>query len=115
MASNKKYQRIIVQRGDTWTAQIVRQVSSKKTHVSKEQCDFTSEQEAMDWGEAALAEFTATQSSSNRRHAEQRKKNEELKRQRSSRRADKTAAAKEAKAVLKESNDVKRFKNLGNE
>ena len=105
MAKAKKYQCVVKQNEGAWIAQIIRQVTSKKTTVSKQQGDFASEQEALAWGEVALAEFTVMQSSSNQRRGLQRKKNEEIKRQRSSRRADKTATDKEAKAALKASLD----------
>ena len=101
----KKYQCVVVKDGEAWCAQIIRQVTSKKTKISKQKTGFTTEQEALSWGEATLLEFTATQSSSNQRHDTQRKKNDEIKRLRSSRRADKTAAQKEAKAALKTSID----------
>jgi len=106
MANGKKYQSIISQQGNAWLAQIVRQVTSKKTTISKEQGGFASEHEALAWGAEALLEFTAKQNSSNRRHAAQRKEIAETRRQRSSRRADKTAAEKEAKAALKASLDA---------
>ena len=101
MAKNKKYQCVVEKEGTAWLVQIVRQVTSKKTIVTKQQGGFASEQEAMVWGEEALQEFTAKQSTSNKRHGAQRKKNDEIKRQRSSRRADKTAAQKAEKAALK--------------
>ena len=100
MAKSKKYQSVIVQDGKVWLAKIERQVTSKKTLVSKQQGGFASEQEAADWASETLSEFMAKQNSSNLRHAKQRNKNIEIKQQRSSRRAIKTAKAKQEKAAL---------------
>jgi hypothetical protein len=98
MAKNKKYSANIETNGNTWTAQITRQITSRKTHVSKEQDGFASEQEAQEWAELQLAEFTKTQDTNNQRHSAQRKTNEEGRLQRSSRRAEKTLEAKNKKA-----------------
>ena len=98
MAKNRKYSSVISQEGSQWSARIVRQVTSRKTLVSKEQTGFESEEKALEWAEQQLAEFSATQSTSNKRHGEQRKLNEEERRQRSSRRAEKTLNAKMFKA-----------------
>ncbi len=91
---------MVIQQGDKWLAQITRQVTSKNTTVSKEQGGFASEQEAQVWGETQLAEFVTKQSTSNQRHSAHRKEMEEIKRQRSINRAEKTAAAKEAKTAV---------------
>ena len=96
MASNK-YQIQVEQSGDTWTAKITRQVTSRKVHVSKEQSDFKTEVEATEWADEALKEFVNTQKSANQRQGSSRKEFEEIKRQRSARRAEKTEAEKLAK------------------
>lgn len=95
MASGKKYDIRIAPSGDTWLAQITRQITSKKTTVSKQQDGFESEHAAQAWAEQALVDFIATLKTRNKRHGVQRKEDEEIKRQRASRRADKTAAAKD--------------------
>lgn len=92
--SSKKYRVNIEQTGDSWAAQIVRQVSKHKTHVSAEQTGFADQAEAQTWADGKLAEFIATQQTANTRQAEQRKESEEVKLQRSTRRAEKTEAAK---------------------
>lgn len=74
----------------------MRQVTSRKTTISKQQGDFASQAEAQQWAEAALAEFSNKQSAANTRQNRQRKEVEEQRMQRSARRAEKTAAAKEA-------------------
>lgn len=95
--TSKKYQINVVQNNDTWTAQITRQITSRKVHVSKEQGDFKSESEANDWANSALKEFVSTQKTANQRQGSSRKETEETKRLRSARRAEKTEATKLAK------------------
>ena len=98
MSKSKKYAVSVEQHEDTWKAQILRQVTSRKTAVSKQRDGFASREEAEQWGTEQLAEFTKVQSGSNVRHGEQRKSSSETKLQRSARRAEKTALAK-AKAL----------------
>lgn len=94
---SKKYQTVITQTGDNWTAQITRQVTSRKVHVSKEQSGFENEAAANEWAEQVLTEFVSTQKNANERQSGSRKLAEETKRNRSTRRAEKTEAAKLAK------------------
>ena len=98
MSKNRKYSYILEQKDSVWNAKIVRQVTSKKSIVSKEQSDFASEANAKDWAEQQIIEFTSTLSTSNQRHDKQRKLNEEHKRQRSSRRAEKAQQIKQEKS-----------------
>jgi len=65
--SSKKYQSEILQEGDNWTARITRQVTSRKSLISKQQDGFNSEAEASVWAAAALADFISTQKSANTR------------------------------------------------
>lgn len=95
--ASKKYQTQVVQSNDTWTAQITRQVTSLKVHVSKEQADFKTQAQAQQWADEAIKEFISTQQSANQRQGSSRKESEETKRLRSARRAEKTEAAKVAK------------------
>lgn len=95
--TSKKYQINVEQTGELWTAQITRQVTSVKVHVSKEQADFKTQEQAQEWAEQALTEFVSTQQTANQRQGGSRKEAEETKRLRSARRADKTEAAKLAK------------------
>lgn len=95
--TSKKYQTNVIQNDDSWTAQITRQITSRKVHVSKEQGNFKSESEATDWANEALTEFVSTQKKANERQGSSRKETEETKRLRSARRAEKTEAAKLAK------------------
>ena len=103
--NSKKYHTNIEKTGDNWTAQVVRQVSKLKTHVSKQQDGFTDEAKAQTWADKALSEFVNTQQQANNRQGMQRKESEEIKRQRSERRAEKTEAAKVAKEEAPEDED----------
>jgi len=94
----KKYQSEILQEGDRWTARITRQITSRKSIVSKQQGEFMSETEAQEWVQTNLAKFVDTQKNANSRQSVNRKEQEEVKRQRSSRRAKKTEATKLEKA-----------------
>lgn len=69
---SKKYTVEITQQDDTWSAAIVRRVSSKKTTVSKQQEGFQSEAEAKAWGEAELKAFMKQLSDKNKARSEQR-------------------------------------------
>jgi len=90
--SSKKYHINVEQTDGRWTAQIVRQVSKQKTHISKQRDGFENQADAQLWANKALADFVNTQKLANVRQAEQRKESDEIKRQRSARRARKTAA-----------------------
>ncbi len=67
MAKGKKYDFNVVQTNDTWTAEIVRQITSKKTVISKSQDGFSSEAEAQAWGETELKGFLQHQIERNKR------------------------------------------------
>jgi len=97
MAKNKKYSFKIEQHGSTWKAQIVRQATTKRTVLSKEQKGFASKTEATNWAELQLQEFTTTLDKSNQRHSEQRKHSQQVRLERSARRAEKTQQAKQEK------------------
>ena len=75
--SSKKYQSEVLQEGDIWTARITRQITSRKSIVSKQQDGFSSETEAQAWVKINLAEFISTQKSANSRQGTSRKGQEE--------------------------------------
>lgn len=106
MTKSRKYAYNLVEEGSLWNAEITRQVSSKKTVVSKLKEGFKSESEAQDWAEQELLEFATTLGKSNQRHGEQRKHLEEVRRQRSNRRADKTLQAKKEIEKVNEETDM---------
>lgn len=55
--STPKYTTRVIEVEGKWRAEIVRRVTSKKTHVSKAQDDFASEAEAQAWAETELKNF----------------------------------------------------------
>jgi len=97
MTKGKKYDLNIIENESSWSAQITRQVTSKKTKLSKEKEGFKTESAAKKWAEKTLLEFTSALNTSNKKRGEQRKLSEEQRKQRSSRRAEKTQKEKDGK------------------
>lgn len=67
MATNKKYTVLLVEDGTTWTAQIARRASARKTIISKSQDGFASQEEAQAWGDEQLVEFAKIAQAKNKR------------------------------------------------
>lgn len=74
MTQSKKYDYRVTQDKKTWTAEIIRRVTSKRTSVSKTQDGFASEAEAKAWGEKELASFLENLAERNKRDSAQRTK-----------------------------------------
>lgn len=55
MKPSKKYDYHIIEEDDDYSVQILRRVSAKKTHVTKQRGGFASREEAQAWGEAEAA------------------------------------------------------------
>ena len=72
MAKSNKYDYQITQDNSSWSAQIIRRVTSKKTVVSKSQDGFPTETEAQDWGKKELEAFMLNLKNRNQRHSSQR-------------------------------------------
>jgi len=72
MTQSKKYDYRISQNKKTWTAEIIRRVTSKRTAVSKSQDGFATEAEAKAWGEKELAAFLENLAERNKRDSAQR-------------------------------------------
>ena len=72
MAKGKKYDYRIVKDNASWTAEIIRQATSKKTVISKSQGGFASEEEAKEWGQNELKSFLKNLNERNQRRAEKR-------------------------------------------
>lgn len=98
MSKNGKYQAEITQADDGWQAQIKRQVTSRKTTVSKQQDGFASEAEARSWADEQLTEFTGKQQAANLRQNKNRKQAEQTRTERSTRRSEKTAKKKSSES-----------------
>ncbi|MDG2365807.1 MAG: DUF3622 domain-containing protein [Methylococcaceae bacterium] len=72
MKESKKYSIRTSQEKDTWSAEVIRRASAKKTIVSKTQAGFKTEAEATEWAEKELVLFTAKQSEQNKRRGKKR-------------------------------------------
>ncbi|MBT3506591.1 MAG: DUF3622 domain-containing protein [Methylococcales bacterium] len=72
MKESKKYSIRTSQEKDTWSAEVIRRASAKKTIVSKTQAGFKTEAEATEWAEKELVIFTAKQSEQNKRREQKR-------------------------------------------
>jgi hypothetical protein len=72
MIKGKKYDFRINQMDASWTVEIIRKVTSKKTIVSKRQSGFTSETEAQEWGQKELKVFLQNLHEQNKRRSHQK-------------------------------------------
>jgi Protein of unknown function (DUF3622) len=73
MTKGKKYDYRVVQNDSSWTAEITRRMTSKKTVVSKKQGGFATESEAQEWGKKELETFTKNLNQRNKLRSEKRK------------------------------------------
>lgn len=71
MTTNKKYDYRIIQDGTSWSVEIIRRVTTKKTAVSKSQQGFATEAEAKGWAEKELKSFLENLAERNKRDSEQ--------------------------------------------
>ncbi|NLS14119.1 DUF3622 domain-containing protein [Vibrio sp. SM6] len=76
MSKNKKFAIRVIEKRNGWSAEITRQVTSRKVVVSKRETGFDSEAAAQAWGETTLAEFVQNQVVRNERKAVQRQERE---------------------------------------
>lgn len=67
MSESKKFTVQTTEKRNGWCAEIVRQVSSRRTTVSKRQTGFETEAEAQAWGEKELEGFVKNQVERNKR------------------------------------------------
>lgn len=54
---NKKFSYQLLEKRDSWSVEIIRQVTSRKTVVSKRESGFESETQAKEWAEKELQQF----------------------------------------------------------
>ena len=73
MSKGKKYDYQIIQDKTSWTVEIRRQVTSKKTVVSKSQYGFSSEADAQAWGKSELESFMKKLNERNKQRSKLRK------------------------------------------
>lgn len=69
MSQVKKYSLRVVQDQESWTAEIIRRISSKKTVVSKREGGFATEAEAHEWATTEVKEFVMRLGERNKRHS----------------------------------------------
>ncbi|OEE75992.1 DUF3622 domain-containing protein [Vibrio genomosp. F6] len=77
MSKNKKYDIRTIEKRTGWTAEITRQVTSRRVTVSKREMGFETEALAIEWAEKELEGFVKNQAERNERKGEQRKAAEE--------------------------------------
>ncbi|WP_086982486.1 DUF3622 domain-containing protein [Vibrio aphrogenes] len=66
---SKKYNYQLVEKRNGWAAEIIRQITSRRTLVSKRQLGFATEAEAKEWAEKELIEFQKIQAERNKRRS----------------------------------------------
>jgi hypothetical protein len=76
MSDSKKFTVRTTEKRNGWCAEIVRQVSSRRTTVSKREMGFKSEAEAKAWGEKELLDFVKNQAERNKRKSAERQTQE---------------------------------------
>jgi phage gp46-like protein len=76
MSKNPKFAIRVTEKRNGWSAEITRQVTSRKTAVSKRETGFDSEEKAQAWAEQELAGFVQNQVVRNERKAAQRQERE---------------------------------------
>jgi len=76
MAKNPKFAIRVTEKRNGWSAEITRQVTSRKVVVSKRETGFDSEEKAQAWAEQELAGFVQNQVVRNERKAVQRQERE---------------------------------------
>ncbi|MCW8346115.1 MULTISPECIES: DUF3622 domain-containing protein [Vibrio] len=76
MSENKKFAIRLTEKRNGWSAEITRQVTSRRTVVSKREMGFESEELAQAWAEKELQGFIASQAERNARKSEARKEKE---------------------------------------
>ncbi|WP_038177211.1 MULTISPECIES: DUF3622 domain-containing protein [Vibrio] len=100
MSNNKKFAIRVTEKRNGWCAEITRQVTSRKTAVSKRETGFATEAEAQVWAETELAGFVQNQATRNERKGEARKvrveREESLAKQAAEKKARRIAESKAA-------------------
>lgn len=75
MTQSKQYNYRVVQDEAAWSVEIIRQVTSRVTVISKQQGGFSTEQEAQEWGEKEVKAFIQKSNLSEQNKRRSRKKN----------------------------------------
>ncbi|MBD1575144.1 MULTISPECIES: DUF3622 domain-containing protein [Vibrio] len=74
---SNKYSFQLVEKRNGWSAEIVRQITSRRTIISKRQLGFETEAEATQWAEKELVEFQKIQTERNKRKSAGKRKNDD--------------------------------------
>ena len=77
MSKNKKFAIRVTEKRASWTAEITRQVTSRKTVVSKREMGFESEELAQAWAEKEMLGFVKNQAERNERKGQQRQERQD--------------------------------------
>lgn len=113
MSNNKKFAIRVTEKRNGWCAEITRQVTSRKTSVSKRETGFETEAQAQEWAEKELAGFVQNQAARNERKGEARKvrveREERLAQEAAEKKARRIEEAKLAAAAQAELNDEDDF------
>ena len=100
MSKNQKFAIRVTEKRNGWCAEITRQVTSRKTSVSKRETGFETEAKAQEWAEKELAGFIQNQAARNERKGEARKVRVEREERLAQEAAEKKARYEEAKKLL---------------
>ncbi|EDP57575.1 DUF3622 domain-containing protein [Vibrio sp. AND4] len=98
MSKNPKFAIRVTEKRNGWSAEITRQVTSRKTVVSKRETGFDSEEKAQAWAEQELVSFVQNQVVRNERKATQRQEREEREAEQLAAKARKEEARKASEA-----------------
>ena len=93
MKKSKKYEYRVMQDNDTWSAEIIRRVTSRVTVVSKEKEGFATEAEAQAWGQAEVETFLKKTNIGESQKRRAKEKEAEIKAAKYEKSIDKTEAA----------------------
>lgn len=66
---SQKYSYQLIEKRNGWAAEIIRQITSRRTLVSKRKLGFATEEEAKAWAEQELVEFQKIQTERNKRRS----------------------------------------------
>lgn len=74
---SNKYSFQLIEKRNGWAAEIIRQITSRRTIVSKRQLGFETEAQATEWAEKELVEFQKIQTERNKRRTANKRKDQE--------------------------------------
>lgn len=105
MSKNKKFAIRVIEKRAGWTAEITRQVTSRKTVVSKREAGFETEELAQAWAEKELLGFVKNQAERNDRKGQQRVERNERQERQERESAERKAAYLQARSEARDVED----------